>query len=391
MIQQQPAPTIVRRKCTHEVFVLRLLLLEQITVVVIGGVGALYAESASTIQVFFIGALILLNLYAISWVLSARLLWSVQHPSLALWLVIIVLTSSLTKLAFSGEPVVVLTDSFRIVAVMSAILLGTHLDTSELARLIRNRRRMISSLIMILCGVVILGRLRGWTNPFLAGDPIVGLLVLPAILPRTDDRKIPIATWLAAFALIGISLKRTAWLAVSLAIVCLVIRSVIRMRFRAVGKLAILGIVGILLLIATGAATPISNRISNTDLTGASDAAIAQRDDEVRLLMTKIRNDPVSTLTWGLSPSSLKLENGVNTHAIHNTPVFLLAYGGGVLVVFGVSTFGRRTRRVDFALMLGAIMGIADSLGGNTALNPSLGISIGILMACIRKAADRLK
>lgn len=252
-------------------------------------------------------------------------------------------------------------------------------------------RRVRYVVIAVLAAQVIglaIGRLEGWGAAYLSGDPLVGLLIFPAMI-EGGDLIGQIVVVLLAVPLLIVSLKRTAWLSAVVVVILLVVGSWRLISLSTLIRLGIAAFVG--LVIALAAAYPLgavngvvtrAESVTTIVANSGSDYSFAQRIQEITAEVMRMRANPLPSVLFGLSSQEVHLPNGQMTHAIHATPFFLL-FGGGLLWLAAFVAAGRRgLGGASPALWLLAIVAVGaflDSFGGNTALAPSFGLALVIL------------
>ncbi len=258
---------------------------------------------------------------------------------------------------------------------------------------IRQRRILIVLLAAQLLGLAA-GRLSGWEGSYLSGDPLTVPLVFTAALVRTATLDQVLTLVFAAILLIG-SLKRTSWLSALVVIGLLalgskqLIRRVVTMRFALVGVLGIVVILGFAQVLGfTGPLIARGQSIASSVTPTGRDDSVNQRLDEVRVETSRALSNPIPSLLFGLSSQNMRLPNGQSTHAIHNTPVFLL-FGGGLAWLIALVVAGRRqvggATRAEWLLTVVVVGTLLDSLGENMALAPSFGLALAIIQGQVRR------
>jgi hypothetical protein len=246
-------------------------------------------------------------------------------------------------------------------------------------------------LVAVLAAQVIglaVGRLEGWGAAYLSGDPLIGLLIFPAMIEGSDLVG-QIVVVLLVVPLLIVSLKRTAWLSAIVVIILLAVGSWRSISRRTLTRVAIVAFVGLVMAFgityASGAGTGVVKRAESVTTIAAnsgSDYSFEQRIQEITTEVARVRANPLPSLLFGLSSQEVRLPNGQMTHAIHATPLFLL-FGGGLLWLLAFAVAGRQGQAgASPAMWLLAFVAVGtflDSLGGNTALAPSFGLALAIL------------
>jgi hypothetical protein len=369
-------------------YVVAILFLENILVAFVGTLGGLSpASSSQLLQGLIVGQT---ALDAIGLILVARSARSLPvAPRTFLFFVGVLILSSGIKNQ-DVAPLAVITDLLRVVvpllwvAVLPADVLGTPL-MKELSRHVRP----LMLLLVAALGGLLLARRAGWGGAYLSGDPIIPLLVYPALAAggRFLGR---FSLGMSTILLVAASLKRTAWITALLALALLALAAPSRVRIRVVVGSAAVAVVVLVAVATLGLGGQISHRyltISNALDQTVPDLSIAQRTEEVGTEVTRALANPIATAALGLSSEPITLSDQVVTHAIHNTPVFLLFSGGLpwiVALVAGRHWRGRQQRNHDGRLLaLVALAALFDSIGGNQALAPSFGISLAVVLAYI--------
>lgn len=363
------------------------LVAEQVLVVAVGGLGSLRVEFSSLLLRAFILGLILIDV-----VIAARLLPlggpRIRAPRLFVWAGLGLLLAAVAKNAGTAPLLASATDLFRLANILLwMFLMATPGVAGALEPAILRHKRTLTLLLASQFVLLLLARARGWGGAYLSGDPLVGVLMYPLLL-RRSSRWDALAITCVASGLVVLSLKRTAWLSASIAVVVFVAWSIRHLRLtrliQLVGALAFL----FLVIATSGWGEVVVSRLRRATLTtsrvveaGGADASLARRNDEVAVQLNRLAASPVDGVTLGLSSSTQELASGATTHAIHNTFVFLLASGGVLWIAAVAAARPRIPEGVSMPLAVGALVTLVDAAGGNSALTPSLGIAFGVLAA----------
>jgi hypothetical protein len=134
-----------------------------------------------------------------------------------------------------------------------------------------------------------------------------------------------------------------------------------------------------------GSATNVlrAHEVARANSTTEVDPSTGQRLEEIRDALGRAADPP----SWvvGAPFGDIVLENGIVTHAIHNTPVFLLTLGGPLWLAALVGLRARRDGQPPWldrrsVLGLAAIVVLLDANAANMALSPSFACALAILV-----------
>jgi len=366
-----------------------ILLGEQVLTAIIGIAGGLWpAQSALLLHLLIAGQLLLDGLGLLLLFQSSG--HQVARPRLLVVSLIGLLLAAVAK-NLHVSPSAAAIDLVRLVvplAWMALAPLGSIAD--EFLEQVGRIRYLIVAILVVQVVGLIGGRMEGWGAAYLSGDPLTGLLVFPAMVAGGDTIG-QAAIVLMAVPVLVVSLKRTSWVSTAVVIVLLAVWSWRSASARALKRLSVVAICGLLLASAVayrlGAANGVIRRaetITSIAANSGSDYSFAQRIQEITVEVNRIKANPIPTVLFGLSSEEVTLPNGQNTHAIHATPFFLL-FGGGLLwvVAFLMAGIPRAIPHPEaspslWLLALIAIGSLLDSLGGNTALAPSFGLALAV-------------
>ncbi len=374
-------------------FVVTILVAEQAAVVLIGALGAFdLARSPVWLRALLLAQLGLSVALVVRFFPGTRL--RPCFPLLAAWaagglVVSIAVRSALGEAspATVADTVVRLLLPLALVAVLSA-------RPDLFGDLRSDDRRVVAAVIgaaTVTVGVLAFRHLQGLNNAWLSGDPVLPLLAVP-VLAR-GGRPARIAGPLIAVALL-LSGKRFALLAWAFAVV-LSITLVGGRRLARAAKVAAFLAVAIVLLAVTGLLTVTLQRAGSAanllrahDVNQATskteiDPSTGQRLEEIRGVVGRA-GDPPSWVV-GAPFGDLVLENGIVTHAIHNTPVFLLTLGGPLWLAALIGLRARRDGQPQWlcrrsVLGLAAIVVLLDANAANMALSPSFACALALLV-----------
>jgi hypothetical protein len=257
---------------------------------------------------------------------------------------------------------------------------------------VRRRRLLVIAILSAQVIGLVAGRFLGWDRAYLSGDPITPALIVPTVLSGGAIAGPAVTVLLAAVLLVG-SLKRTAWLSAVVAIVLLAAGSARFMSLRSLIRAAIVVVLVIATMFAAIRIVGFGDRLSLRATSIAvslsrPDDSVGQRLEEIAVESARVKSQPVQSLFVGVSSEDFLLSNGQFTHAIHNTPLFLL-FGGGLIWLLALLGAGRTPpgprSEQDWLLTLIVVWTLLDSLGENMALAPSFGLALAAAHAQVRR------
>ncbi len=374
-------------------FVVTVLVAEQAAAVLVGALGAFDLTRADV----WLRALLLAQL-GLNVALVVRLFpgsrLRPRYPLLAAWAVGGLVVSVAVRGALGGASSATVADALARLFLPLVLMAVLSARPTLLQGLRGEDRRVIAAVIAAAAATVaVLGlrHLQGLNNAWLSGDPVLPLLAVPVLV--RGGRSAWVGGPLIAVALL-LSGKRFALLAWAFAVVL----SLVLVRGRRVARAAKVGAflaVALGLLAVTGLLTvtlqragSAANLVRAHEVSGATskteiDPSTGQRVEEIRDAVSRAADPP----SWvvGAPFGDIVLENGIVTHAIHNTPIFMLTLGGPLWLA---SLIGLRSRRdgqpawLDRRSVLGlaAIVVLLDANAANVALSPSFACALAILV-----------
>lgn len=370
---------------------LRVLVVDQALVLLIGALGAISPAHSDRWLRLFLVTEAALTVTLILW-LKMRVRLCSRRILMSYWAATALALAIIARAILSDASTLVIADNVAriVLPVLLTILLLSRPEL--LSPLTEPSRATERGIILVSAGTVLVlvgTRLRGFGGAWLSGDPILPLLALPVLV--TPSRRSPAPTMLVllAVALSGKRLAILVWVPVLLA-------AVLWQRGTPLLRVTIGAIFALSLLAATGALPSTLERVrtasrllSQADVSTATsaidtDPSTGQRIEELRLLKNEATASPVN-LMLGTPFIEYELDNGGRTHAIHTTPA-LLAAAGGIplfLLIFAHRPSSQSSKRfpsVGIGLRLGAVVTIADSLVGNMALSPAFAMALCVLL-----------
>jgi len=374
-------------------FVAAVLVAEQAAIVAVGALGAFDLARADV----WLRMLLLVQL-GLSVALVVRL-WpctrlSPRFPLVAEWAAGGLVVSIVARGALGGASPATVVDSLARL-ILPLVLVGVLSARPDLFEGLRgDDRRVIAAVIgAAVVTVAVLGfrHLQGLNNAWLSGDPVLPLLAVPVLV--RGNRSAWVGGPLIAIALL-LSGKRFALLAWAFAVV-LSITLVRGRRLARAARVAAFVAVALTLLAATGLLTVTLQRagsaanvlraheVEQATSTTEIDPSTGQRIEEIRDAIGRTADPP----SWvvGAPFGDIVLENGIVTHAIHNTPIFVLTVGGPLWLASLIALRARRDgRRVWLrrrsVLGLAAIVVLLDANAANMALSPSFACALALLI-----------
>ncbi len=379
-----------RRECR---FVVAVLVAEQVALVLVGALGA-FDLARSPI---WLRALLLTQL-GLSIALVVRFFPGTpirpRFPLLAAWAAGGLVVSIGVRGALDGASPATVADTVARLFLPLVLVAVLSARPALLQDLRGGDRRVVIAVVgaaVATVGVLGFRHLQGLNNAWLSGDPVLPLLAVP-LLAR-GGRSARVAGPLIAVALL-LSGKRFALLAWAFAVV-LSITLVRGRRLARTARVTAFLAVALALLAATGLLTVTLQRagsatnllraheVGQANSTTNIDPSTGQRLEEIRVAVGR-GDDPPSWVV-GAPFGDIVLENGIVTHAIHNTPIFMLTLGGPLWVAALIGLRARRDGQPKWlrrrsVLGLAAIVVLLDANAANMALSPSFACALAILV-----------
>lgn len=230
-----------------------------------------------------------------------------------------------------------------------------------------------------------MARHQGWGGAWIT-DPFVPVVVFPLIF---REKGVSVPRILLYGLVVGLSGKR--WLLL-VWIVAIAVGAFMqhRRRMASIVFTAISVVAVGYLLTTVGYLSRIEDRGTNalnfyrsgavrtaTSVT-AADASIGQRMEEIGAELTALRDTP-GFVIFGRDLDEIELKSGTITHAIHCTPVFLLARGGLIWLVAMFCVGGRNRTKNPRSFSLAIAITLLSSFSSNMALDPGVLLSMSAL------------
>jgi hypothetical protein len=371
--------------------IVSVLLGEQALTAAIGIAGGLWPQRALGFLVGLIIGQLILNGLAIFFLVLGSGLRPSRPRAFAWCLGALVMAAIIKNLHVSPESSVI--DLIRLTMPLLWVALIPDNIAGEFIRQVARWRMLLVVILTIQLAGLVAGRIAGWGGGYLSGDPLTGLLVFPAIVTGEWSSGSILTAVLVAPLLLG-SLKRTAWVSIAVVMALLGVSALRGVSRPAIGRGVLLMLVG---LVAVFAAVQLRDGGKQIDVRArslaaslsqpSSDVSFGQRIDEVNVEWKRLEAAPVQTIIVGVSSERTRLPNGLSTHAIHNTPAFLLFWGGLIWLIALLIASRQSVTRSSPESWLLVIVGIGtlvDSLGGNTSLAPSFGFALAITLSRLK-------